>query len=56
MSPIFYIFSTTLAIVCILFGWSGEGILYKLILIWGGVQLGHILTEALNYVEGRGEE
>lgn len=51
MSPFFYILGTTLAIVFILFGWDGEGILHKLALIAGGFYFGHILTEALNYVE-----
>jgi hypothetical protein len=51
MTPLLYILGTALAIAFILFGWDGEGILHKASLIIGGVYFGHILTEALNYVE-----
>lgn len=51
MTPFLYITATAVAIVFILLGWSGEGIIFKLCLIIGGLYLGHILTEALNYNE-----
>jgi len=35
-----------------MFGWGGEGYLHYIALILGGTFFGHILTEALNYVEG----
>jgi hypothetical protein len=52
MTPFLYILGTALAIVFILIGWSGEGIGHKLALILGGIYLGFIVTEALNYKEG----
>jgi hypothetical protein len=51
MTPMLYILGTALAIAFTLFGWNGEGILHKASLIIGGLYFGHILTEALNYVE-----
>ena len=56
MSPIFYILGTIVAVFFILLGWDGEGIIHKVWLILGGLYIGHILTEALNYVEGRDEQ
>lgn len=51
MTPFLYIIATAIAIVFILLGWSGEGIIFKLCLILGGLYFGYILTEALNYDE-----
>jgi hypothetical protein len=51
MTPIFYVIATAIAIFFILLGWSGEGIIFKLSLIIGGLYFGFILTEALNYKE-----
>ena len=51
MTPMLYILGSFLSCAFILFGWDGEGILHKASLIIGGVYFGHILTEALNYVE-----
>jgi hypothetical protein len=51
MTPMLYILGTTLSCAFILFGWDGHSILHQLCLIVGGVYIGHILTEALNYVE-----
>jgi hypothetical protein len=51
MTPMLYILGSFLSCAFIYFGWDGEGILHKLSLIVGGMYLGHILTEALNYVE-----
>jgi hypothetical protein len=52
MSPFFYVIGTIVAVFFILLGWDGEGIIHKVWLIMGGLYFGHILTEALNYVEG----
>jgi hypothetical protein len=41
-----------MSFVCIMLGWGGEGYIDEVLLIWGGVIFGHVLTEALNYVEG----
>jgi hypothetical protein len=51
MTPLLYILGTALSACFILFGWNTEGyfIIHKLALIIGGLYLGHILTEALNY-------
>jgi hypothetical protein len=49
--PILYILGTAIAIVFVLLGWSGEGIIFKLSLIIGGIYFGFLITEALNYDE-----
>ena len=49
--PIHLIAFTIIACVFIVFGFYGDGYIHKLSLILGGVYLGHILTEALNYDE-----
>ena len=49
MTPILYILGTAMGIGFITFGWGGEGYLSQICLIVGGIYLGHILTEALNY-------
>jgi hypothetical protein len=51
MTPMLYIIGTTLSVAFILFGWNHEGYLSQLCLIVGGIYLGHIITEALNYDE-----
>ena len=51
MTPMLYILGTSLSIAFVMFGWSGDFIIHKICLIVGGVYFGHILTEALNYVE-----
>lgn len=51
MTPILYIIATAIAIFFILLGWSSEGIIFKLSLIIGGLYLGFLITEALNYKE-----
>jgi hypothetical protein len=51
MTPILYILGTAVAITFTLFGWGGEGIVHKLLLILGGLYFGFIITEALNYDE-----
>jgi hypothetical protein len=51
MTPLLYILGTAFALAFTLFGWSGDGIVYKLALIIGGLYFGFILTEALNYDE-----
>lgn len=49
MTPLLYILGTALSVAFIMFGWEGEGIIHKASLIVGGLYIGHILTEALNY-------
>lgn len=49
MTPLLYILGTALSVAFIMFGWGGEGYLHYLSLIVGGLYIGHILTEALNY-------
>jgi hypothetical protein len=51
MTPMLYILSSFTACAFIWFGWNGEGILHQLALIFGGLNFGHIITEALNYDE-----
>jgi hypothetical protein len=51
MTPILYILGTTLSVAFILLGWNIEGYLSQLCIIIGSMYFGHILTEALNYVE-----
>ena len=51
MNPIFYILGTVMSVAFIVFGWEGEGIIHKVWLIVGGLCFGHIITEALNYLE-----
>jgi len=56
MNPIFYILGTIVAFFFILLGWDGEGIIHKVWLIAGGLCFGHIITEAVNYLERRDEK
>jgi len=57
MTPMLYILGTALSIAFIMFGWTdGGGYLHHLSLIVGGVYFGHILTEALNYVDRGNDE
>ncbi len=51
MTPMLYILGTILSCAFLYFGWGGEGYLHHVSLIVGGVYFGHLLTEALNYVE-----
>lgn len=51
MTPFLYILGTAVAITFTLFGWVGDGIVHKLLLILGGLYFGFIITEALNYDE-----
>jgi hypothetical protein len=51
MYALSFIFGAVTACALIAFGWNGEGILHQLALIFGGLNFGHILTEALNYNE-----
>lgn len=51
MTPMLYILGTTLSVAFVMFGWGGDSIIHQVCLIVGGVYFGHILTEALNYVE-----
>ena len=51
MTPILYILGSFISCAFILFGWDGHSIIHQSCLIIGGVYIGHILTEALNYVE-----
>jgi hypothetical protein len=51
MTPMLYILGSILSCAFIFVGWNGEGYLSNICLIMGGVYFGHLLTEALNYVE-----
>jgi hypothetical protein len=51
MTPMLYIIGSFISCAFIYFGWDGEGYIHKTCLIVGGIYFGHILTEALNYVE-----
>lgn len=51
-TPILYVLGSILCCAFILFGWVDDGgYIHKASLILGGVYLGYLLTEALNYVE-----
>ena len=51
-TPILYVLGSIMCCVLILFGWMGEGgYIHKASLILGGVYLGYLITEALNYVD-----
>ena len=52
MTPILYILGSFISCAFILFGWGGDSVIHQSCLIIGGIYIGYILTEALNYVEG----
>ena len=52
MTPMLYILGSFISCAFLYFGWDGHSIIHQSCLIIGGVYIGHILTEALNYVEG----
>jgi len=49
--PIHLIFFTIIGVLFIVFGFTGEGYLHKASILFGGLYLGNVLTEALNYDE-----
>ena len=40
-----------MAAACLIFGWSGDGLLHKVALTWGGMSFGYIITTYLNLEE-----
>ena len=50
-APIHLIFFTIIAILFIVFGFTHEGYLAQASILFGGLYLGNVLTEALNYDE-----
>lgn len=50
-SRIYFMAMTALACAFIALGLFGEGYLHKFALLVGGIGVGHLLTEALNYDE-----
>jgi hypothetical protein len=50
MSKLTFLLVALAGVACIIMGWNGEtGVpIEQLALIWGGLALGHVITEALN--------
>jgi hypothetical protein len=46
---------TAFGILFAVFGFSGDGYLHKACLLFGGLYIGNVLTEALNYDERDGD-
>ena len=50
-SRLYFMATTALACAFVALGLFGDGYLHKFALLVGGVCIGHLLTEALNYDE-----
>lgn len=50
-SRIFFIFFTIIGVLFIVFGFTDDGYLHKASILFGGLYIGNVLTEALNYDE-----
>ena len=50
-SRIYFMLMTMIACAFIVFGFTGDGYLHKASILFGGVYLGNVITEALNYDE-----
>jgi hypothetical protein len=51
LHPAYWVVAGLCMNVSLLIGWSGDGGLHRLALVFGGVWAGHLLTEILNYNE-----
>jgi hypothetical protein len=49
--PIHFIFFTIIGVLFIVFGFTGDGYLHKASILFGGLYIGNVMTEALNYDE-----
>ena len=54
MSGMYFVCMTFIGFACVVLGWDSINAVgvYQLSILFGGVVLGHVLTEALNQVEG----
>ena len=50
-TPIYYMFNTIIASASFYMGTTGDGYIHTYIMCLGAFILGHLVTEALNYVE-----
>jgi hypothetical protein len=55
-NPAYWICSGILMNAFLLLGYSGDGGLHRVALVFGGVWAGHLLTEMLNYNEEEANE
>jgi hypothetical protein len=53
--PIHLIAFTMIGVLFIVFGFSGGGYLHQACILFGGLYIGNVLTEALNYDEREGD-
>lgn len=51
LHPVYWVVVGLCMNACLFIGWSGDGGLHRLALVFGGVWAGHLLTEILNYNE-----
>jgi hypothetical protein len=50
-TPIYFLFNTLLACASFYMGTTGDGYIHTFFMCLGAFILGHLVTEALNYVE-----
>jgi len=53
--PVHLVAFAIIGVLFIVFGFSGEGYLHKASILFGGLYIGNVLTEALNYDETKEE-
>lgn len=55
MDRLFSIIFTAFSVTIIYAAWGEDAPVYNFALVFGGILLGHVLTEALNHIEGEDE-
>jgi hypothetical protein len=51
MQPLLYVTQTIIATLLVYISWGHDEPIYNFALVFGGILLGHIITEVLNYAE-----
>lgn len=51
MQPLLYVMQTIIATLLIYISWGHDEPMFNFALVFGGILLGHVLTECLNFIE-----
>ena len=51
MQPLLYVIQSIIATLLIYISWGHDEPMFNFALVFGGILLGHVLTETLNFVE-----
>ena len=54
--PVHLVAFTIIGVLFTVFGFLGEGYLYQASILFGGMYLGNVITDALNYNETKEED